>query len=89
MISKLIKSLSDKLVLSVLFAVYEITSEDENVYASIEQICELTDLTEDIVVSSLDGGLSQYCERTDKQTFRIKGEYMNIPPILSILYPVL
>ena len=87
LISKLMKSLSDKLVLTVLFAVYDITSKDENAYASIEQICEKTDLNEDIIVPIITGELSKYCINTDNQTVRIKGEYMNIPPILSILYP--
>ena len=86
-ISKLLKSLSDKLALSVLFAIYEITSVDENLYASIDGICEKTDLTEDMIRSIIDGNLAQYCARKDDNSVRIKGEYMNIPPILSILYP--
>ena len=86
-ISKLLKSLSDKLALSVLFAIYEITSVDENLYASIDGICEKTDLTEDMIRSIIDGNLAQYCAKKDDNSVRIKGEYMNIPPILSILYP--
>lgn len=81
------KSLSDKLTLSVLFAIYEITSDDENLYASIDGICEKTDLTEDMIRSIIDGNLAQYCAKKDDNSVRIKGEYMNIPPILSILYP--
>lgn len=86
-ISKLLKSLSDKLTLSVLFAIYEITSGDENLYASIDELCDMTDLTEDLIRSILDGDLAQYCIKKDNNSVRIKGEYMNIPPILSILYP--
>lgn len=86
-ISKLLKSLSDKLALSVLFAIYEITSVDENLYASIDGICEKTDLTKDMIRSIIDGNLAQYCAKKDDNSVRIKGEYMNIPPILSILYP--
>ena len=86
-ISKLMKNLSDKLVLTVMFAIYDITSENENAYASIEQICEKTDLTEDIIRAILAGELAQYCMTNDNKAVRIKGEYMTIPPILSILYP--
>lgn len=86
-ISKLLKSLSDKLTLSVLFAIYEITSGDENLYASKDELCDMTDLTEDLIKSILDGDLAQYCIKKDNNSVRIKGEYMNIPPILSILYP--
>lgn len=105
-ISKLLKSLSDKLALSVLFAIYEITSVDENLYASVDELRDMTDLTEDMIRSILDGDLAQYCIKkkipdapgtcseeheyasmSESYSVRIKGEFMNIPPILSILYP--
>ena len=31
--------------------------------------------------------LSQFCIVSKDKSYRIKGEYMNIPPILSILHP--
>lgn len=88
-ISRLMKCVSDKLVLSVLFAIYDLTSMNDNSYASSEQICDITDLPLDIVESIAKVSLSQFCIESKDKSYRIKGEYMNIPPILSVLYPAI
>jgi transcriptional regulator with XRE-family HTH domain len=86
-ICKLMKKLSDKLELAVLFAVYDITVSDEATFASVEQVSEMTDLQQSVIESILDGELAQFLQVAENRTFRIRGEYMNIPPILSALYP--
>ena len=86
-ICKLMKKLSDKLELAVLFAVYDITVSDEAIFASVEQVSEITDLQQSVIESILDGELVQFLQVAENRTFRIRGEYMNIPPILSALYP--
>ena len=86
-ICKLMKKLSDKLELAVLFAVYDITVSDEATFASVEQVSEITDLQQSVIESILDGELVQFLQVAENRTFRIRGEYMNIPPILSALYP--
>lgn len=86
-ICRLMKKLSDKLELTVLFAVYDLTVADETVFASVEKICERTDLTQACVEAILDGELAQFLQVAGNRAVRIKGEYMNIPPILSVLYP--
>lgn len=83
------KSLSDKLVLSVLFAIYDLTSANDDSYASLKQICDMTDLSLDIVEPIAEEALSKFCIESKDKSYRIKGEYMNIPPILSILYPAI
>ena len=88
-ISKLMKSLSDKLVLSVLFAIYDNTAADEDAYTSIDDICDKTDLSKEMVEAIVSGELSQYCERAESGSVRIKSMYMSIPPIISILYPAI
>ncbi|MDC7291958.1 helix-turn-helix domain-containing protein [Butyrivibrio sp. DSM 10294] len=86
-ICKLMKKLSDKLELAVLFAVYDITVSDEATFASVEQVSDITDLQQSVIESILDGELVQFLQVAENRTFRIRGEYMNIPPILSVLYP--
>lgn len=86
-ISRIMKCVSDKLVLSVLFAIYDLTSMNDNSYASLKQICDITDLSLDTVESIAEESLSQFCIVSKDKSYRIKGEYMNIPPILSILHP--
>lgn len=81
------KCVSDRLVLSVLFAIYDLTSMNDNSYASLKQICDITDLSLDTVESIAEESLSQFCIVSKDKSYRIKGEYMNIPPILSILHP--
>lgn len=88
-ISKIMKSLSDKLVLSVLFAIYDLTSANDDSYASLKQICDMTDLSLDIVEPIAEEALSKFCIESKDKSYRIKGEYMSIPPILSILYPAI
>ena len=86
-ISRIMKCVSDRLVLSVLFAIYDLTSMNDNSYASLKQICDITDLSLDTVESIAEESLSQFCIVSKDKSYRIKGEYMNIPPILSILHP--
>lgn len=88
-ISGLMKKLSDKLTLTVLFAIYDITSKDEKKRAFIDEICELTDLSKEIVETVLGGDISFFLDKKEDGSFRIKGEYMNLPPVLSVLYPAL
>ena len=83
------KKLSDKLALTVLFAIYDITSKDEKKRAFIDEICELTDLSKEIVETVLGGDISFFLDKKEDNSFRIKGEYMNLPPVLSVLYPAL
>lgn len=89
-LSGLLKILTDRWTLSVLFAVYELTSLDESRYVTCEELVNRCYLREGVVKEIVQDSLNEYMEiRSLGDSFecRIKFEYMNIPPILSVLLP--
>ena len=87
-ISKLLKAVADRWALSVLFSIYDKTYKSDDEFARYEDISEDTDIEIGQVKSIVAGNLSKLIsENDDKTGVRIKGEYMNIPPILSVLRP--
>ncbi|MBO4679912.1 MAG: helix-turn-helix transcriptional regulator [Lachnospiraceae bacterium] len=87
-ISKLLKTVADRWALSVLFSIYDKTYKSDDEFARYEDISEDTDIEIGQVKSIVAGNLSKLIsENDDKTGVRIKGEYMNIPPILSVLRP--
>ena len=87
-ISRLLKSVADRWALSVLFCIYDKTYRADDDFACYEDISEGTDLDVEQVKSAVASNLSRLVyENDDKTGVRIKGEYMNIPPILSVLRP--
>ena len=83
-ICDLLKDLSDRKHLAVLFALYELTVQDEKTFAAVADIVEWAGIAEAAVRECLERCLRAYvCERDGR--YRIRGEQMAIVPILSIL----
>lgn len=83
-ICDLLKDLSDRKHLAVLFALYELTVQDEKTFAAVADIVERAGIAEAAVRECLERCLRAYvCERDDR--YRIRGEQMAVVPILSIL----
>ena len=83
-ICDLLKDLSDRKHLAVLFALYELTVQDEKTFAAVADIVERAGIAEAAVRECLERCLRAYvCERDGR--YRIRGEQMAIVPILSIL----
>ena len=87
-ISRLLKAFADRWTLSVLFSIYDRTYRNDSDFARFADVSEDTDVEVEQVKSIVAGNLSKYVYVSDDKTgVRIKGEYMNIPPILSVLRP--
>lgn len=68
-------------------ALYQLTVHDENAYATVAQICEKTELSEETVKACLLGELSDFLlERSSSETeFRFDGACMDLIPVLTLL----
>lgn len=87
-ISRLLKAVADRWTLSVLFSIYDRTYRNDDDFALYADISGDTDVDAEQVKSIVAGNLNKYVyENDDKTGVRIRGEYMNIPPILSVLRP--
>ena len=87
-ISRVLKAVADRWTLSVLFSIYDRTYRNDDDFALYTDISEETDVDAEQVKSIVAGNISKYVyENDDKTGVRIRGEYMNIPPILSVLRP--
>ena len=87
-ISRLLKAVADRWTLSVLFSIYDRTYKSDDDFAFYADISGDTDLDAEQLKGIVEGNLSKYIyENNDKTGIRLKGEYMNIPPILSVLRP--
>ena len=88
-LSKVLKSFADRWVLSVFFAIYELTGMDETTYVGCEKIVESTDIPEENVTKIIGEDLKRFLDVNGDKEVRIKDEYMNIAPVLSLLVPIL
>ncbi|SCX10264.1 Transcriptional regulator, contains XRE-family HTH domain [Lachnospiraceae bacterium YSD2013] len=87
-LSKFLKAVSNRWTLSVLFTIYEHTSADETSYASIDRISEDTEIEAEAIEKIVKEDLGKYLDIREAG-IRIKEEFMNIPPILSTLIPIM
>jgi hypothetical protein len=73
----------DRNLLKVLFALYELTIDSEEHFASVEEISEKCCLSVGAVENALDNIPVQLCHKDGK--IRIDGPYMQIPQLLLLL----
>ena len=88
-LSKVLKCLADRWVLGVFFAVYELTGMDETTYVGCEKIVKSTDIPEENVTKIIGEDLKRFLDVNADKEVRIKDEYMNIAPVLSLLVPIM
>lgn len=88
-LSKVLKCFADRWVLSVFFAIYDLTGMDETTYVSCEKIAETTEIPEENVTKIIEGDMKRFLNVTEDKDVRIKEEYMNMAPVLSLLVPIM
>lgn len=81
----MLKKYADSNVLKVMFALYELTFNDYDLYASTEDICGKCRLPESEVQAVLETLDIQIKDTDDGERYRLHGSYMHIPPMLMIL----
>lgn len=87
-ITSILKPLSDMQNFNILATLFRLTVHSEDAYATISEINENTGMTTEQVQNRLEGELSPFIlqdQTGEEMRFRIKGMYMNILPILSLL----
>lgn len=88
-LSKVIKCFADRWVLSAFFAIYDLTGMDETTYVSCGKIVETTDISEENVTKIIEGDIKRFLDVNADKEVRIKDEYMNMAPVLSLLVPIM
>ena len=84
----MIKPFSDAKNLKIATALYQLTIHSEDAYTTVAQISDKSGVSPEKVQNCLEGDLSQFIiekEGTERE-FRFEGMYMNILPIISLLY---
>lgn len=86
-IVSIIKPFSDAKNLKIAAALYQLTVQSEDAYATIAQISEKSGLPEEKIGGALTCALAPFIyEKADGEgAFRFEGMYMNLLPILSLL----
>ena len=80
-----LKKHADPNMLKVMFALYELTFKDFDLYVSVEDICDKCRLSESEVQSALENLDIQIKETDEGEHYRLHGAYMHIPPMLMML----
>ena len=80
-----LKKHADDNVLKVMFALYELTFNNFDLYVSIEDICGKSRLSENEVKSALEILDVQIKDTSEGERYRLHGAFMHIPPMLMLL----
>ena len=88
-LSKVLKCFADRWVLSVFFAIYDLTGMDETTYAGCGKIAETTEIPEENVTKIIEVDIKRFLDVNADKEIRIKDEYMNMAPVLSLLVPIM
>ena len=81
-----LKKLSDRNTLRVLYALYDLTADDFDRYASLEGICTAAKMTEEEVLTAMENlELTVMESDTGELVYRIDGSRMHIPALLRML----
>lgn len=80
-----LKKYADQNALKVMFALYELTLNDFDLYVSVEDICNKCHLSESEVQGALENLDAQIKETDEGERYRLHGAYMHIPPMLMML----
>ena len=80
-----LKKHADQNMLKVMFALYELTLNDFDLFVSVEDICDKCHLSESEVQSALENLDIQIKETDEGEHYRLHGAYMHIPPMLMML----
>ena len=87
-IVSMIKPFSDAQNLKIAAALYRLTVHSEDAYTTIAQISDESGISPEKTQNCLEGDLSQFILEKEgpESQFRFEGMYMNILPIISLLY---
>ncbi len=80
-----LKKHADQNVLKVMFALYELTLNDYDLYVGVKDICDKCRLSEDDVQEALEKLDIQIKDTAEGERYRLHGAYMHIPPMLMLL----
>ena len=80
-----LKKHADQNILKVMFALYELTLNNFDLFVSVEDICDKCHLSESEVQSAIENLDIQIKETDDGEFYRLHGAYMHIPPMLMML----
>lgn len=80
-----LKKHADQNILKVMFALYELTLNNFDLFVSVEDICDKCHLSESEVQSALENLDIQIKETDEGEHYRLHGAYMHIPPMLMML----
>ncbi len=80
-----LKKHADQNVLKVMFALYELTLNDYDLYVGVKDICDKCRLSEDHVQEALEKLDIQIKDTAEGERYRLHGAYMHIPPMLMLL----
>ena len=84
----MLRTFSDISNLKTLFAIYELTVASEDLHTSIPEIAESCGLPDDKVADTVTNGICEYLHEKydgDRTIYRIRGEYMDLVPLIYMM----